>query len=159
VQAPGRSTAAVAHHATLDCMRYPTSIRLSQPVKDRLDRAAAKSHESHSAIAVRLIDEGLRMAEHPGITFHDSPVHGRVACLVGGPDVAEVVDVLTGLEATGEQRVEETARWFGIDPSQVRIAMGYYAAFRDEIDRQIDVRRREASELRRRYEVEQALLE
>ena len=99
------------------------------------------------------------MDDHPGVTFHDSAAHGRVACLEGGPDVAEVIDVLTGLDAQGEDRIAETATWFGIHPSRVRVAMGYYAASRDEIDRQIDLRQREAAELRGRYEVEQALLE
>jgi hypothetical protein len=69
-------------------------------------------------LAVRLIDEGLRMADHPGVVFHDSLAHGRVACLVGGPDVAEVIDVLTGLESRGEDRVSETARWFGVHPAR-----------------------------------------
>lgn len=99
------------------------------------------------------------MDDHPGVTFHDSAAHGRVACLAGGPDVAEVIDVLTGLDARGEDRIAETASWFGFHPSRVRVATGYYAAFRDEIDHQIDLRRREAAELRGRYEVEQALLE
>jgi hypothetical protein len=67
--------------------------------------------------------------------------------------------VLTGLDAQGEDRIVETAAWFGIHPSRVRVATGYYAAFRDEIDHQIDLRRREAAELRGRYEAEQALLE
>jgi len=128
-------------------------------VKDRLDRRAASRRETPSSLAVRLIDEGLRMDDHPGVTFHDSAAHGRVACVAGGPDVAEVIDVLTGLHAQGEARVVETATWFGLHPSRVRAAMGYYAAFRDEVDRQIDLRRREAAELRGRYEVEQALLE
>jgi len=140
-------------------MVRPTSLRLPDPVKDRLDRRAASSHEKASSLAVRLIDEGLRMDDHPGVTFHDSAAHGRVACVAGGPDVAEVIDVLTGLDAQGEDRVAETATWFGLHPSRVRIAMGYYAAFRDEIDRQIDLRRREAAELRGRYEVERTLLE
>ncbi len=47
------------------------------------------------------------MADHPGISFHDSPTHGRVAALAAGPDVAEVIDVLTGLEAVGDQRIDE----------------------------------------------------
>jgi hypothetical protein len=98
------------------------------------------------------------MAAHPGVVFHDSPTHGRVAAVVGGPDVAEVIDVLTGLEATGEARIAETAEWFGIHPSRVRVALGYYAAFRDEIDHQIATRQREAAESRGRYEAEQALL-
>jgi hypothetical protein len=99
------------------------------------------------------------MADHPGVIFHDSPTHQRVASLAGGPDVAEVIDVLTGLEARGDERVAETAEWFGIHVSQVRVAMGYYTRFRDEIDRQIEQRRREAHELRHQYELEQGLLE
>lgn len=140
-------------------MTQPTSLRFPDPVKDRLDRAAAQTREKPSSLAVRLIDEGLRMADHPGISFHDSPAHGRVAALAAGPDVAEVIDVLTGLEAEGDQRIVETAEWFGIHPSKVRIAMGYYTEFTDEIDRQIDQRRREAAELRERLEAQQALLE
>ena len=99
------------------------------------------------------------MDDHPGVTFHDSAAHGRVACLAGGPDVAEVIDVLTGLEAQGQDRIAETATCFGIHPSRVRVATGYYAAFRDEIDHEIDLRRREAAELRKRHETEQALFE
>lgn len=109
-------------------------------------------------MAVRLIDEGLRMTGHPGVIFHDSAAHGRVAALIRGPDVAEVVDVLTGLDARGEERVGEAAAWFGVHTSQVRGALGYYTEFPDEIDQQIQSRHREADELRRRLEAEQALL-
>ncbi|HEX9890260.1 MAG TPA: hypothetical protein VGA69_12320 [Nitriliruptorales bacterium] len=140
-------------------MTHPTSLRLPDPVKDRLDRRAARSHEKASSLAVRLIDEGLCMDDHPGVAFHDSPTHGRVACLAGGPDIAEVIDVLTGLDAEGDERITETATWFGIHLARVRVALGYYTAFRDEIDDQIELRRREAAESRGRYEAERALLE
>lgn len=140
-------------------MTRPTSLRLPEPVKDRLDKTASRTREKPASLAVRLIDEGLRMTEHPGIVFHDSPAHGRVAALAAGPDVAEVIDVLTGLDAQGDDRVAETADWFAIHPSRVRVALGYYTAFREEIDRQIDQRRREAVELRRRHDAERALLE
>lgn len=96
------------------------------------------------------------MADHPGIAFHDSLAHGRVACLVGGPDVAEVNDVFTGLEARGEDRVMETARWFGIDAAGVRVAIAYYTDYREGIDAQIHQRRHEAEVLRRRHGAEQA---
>ncbi len=140
-------------------MTHPTSLRLPKHVKARLDLAATRAHDTPSAVAVRLIDEGLRMADHPGVTFHDSPAHGRVAQLAGGPDVAEVIDVLTGLDVHGEERITETAEWFGIHPSRVRVALGYYTAFRDEVDRQVDRRHREAAEARGRYVVQQAVLE
>jgi hypothetical protein len=140
-------------------MAHPTSLRLPPSVKARLEHRAEMRAETGSALAVRLIDEGLRMADHPGVVFRDSPAHGRVAALGGGPDIAEVIDVLTGLEATGEQRLTETATWFGLHASQIRVALGYYHAFRDEIDRQIERRHQEAAEARGRYEAEQALLE
>jgi hypothetical protein len=139
-------------------MAHPTSLRLAPGVKRRLDEAAADLRETPSALAVRLIDEGLRMAAHPGIAFHDSLAHGRVAAVVGGPDVAEVVDVLTGLEATGEARLLEAAEWLGLHPTQVRAAIRYYAAFPDDIDGELALRRTEAAEQRARYDVERALL-
>lgn len=140
-------------------MPHPTSLRLPETVKNRLERSAAETRQTASALAVRLIDEGLRMNDHPGITFHDSPAHGRVACLAGGPDIAEVIDVLLGLDARGDERITEAATWFAIHPSRVRIAVGYYTAFQDEIDHQIALRRREAAELRGRYEAEQSLVQ
>ena len=140
-------------------MAHPTSLRLPGPVKDRLDQRATRSQERASSLAVRLIDEGLRMEEHPGVAFHDSPAHGRVAALAGGPDIAEVIDVVTGLDARGDERIAEAAAWLGLHPSRVRVALGYYAAFQDEIDRQIDLRRQEAAEARGRYDAERALLE
>jgi hypothetical protein len=139
-------------------MVHPTSLRLPDVVKERLERRAAGSDERSAALAVRLIDEGLRMADHPGVVFHDSPAHGRVACLVGSPDVAEVIDVLTGLESRGEDRVAETAEWFGVHPARVRVALAYYTEYGEGIDAQIRQRRREAQELRRRWKAEQALL-
>ena len=140
-------------------MRQPTSLRLPDAVKRRLDAAADRERAAASAVAVRLIDEGLRMAEHPGIVFHDSPAHGRVASLSNGPDICEIVEVLTGLDARGEQRLTETAEWFGLHVSRIRVALDYYADHREEIDDQIERRHREAAEQRRRDEVAQALLE
>lgn len=108
-------------------------------------------------MAVRLIDEGLRMHEHRGVIFHDSAV-GRTAALAGGPDIVEVIGLLSGLDARGEARVLETAEWFGLHPSRIRIALGYYADFTAEVDAEIQHRHEVASEERERYDAEQALL-
>ncbi len=139
-------------------MTHPTSLRLAPELKRRLDEAAGELRESPSSLAVRLIDEGLRMADVAGIVFHDSFAHGRVAAIVGGPDVAEVVDVLSGLDATGEARLQEAAEWLGLHPSQVRTAIRYYAAYPDDVDRELALRRTEAAEQRARYDVERSLL-
>lgn len=52
----------------------------------------------------------------------------RSATLARGPEVAEVIEVLTGLEASGEERIRQTAVWLSIHPSEVRVALTYYDA-------------------------------
>src|ERR1700737_2107110 len=71
--------------------RSPTPVRFDTAVAGRLTSFAA-SHPglSLSAAANLLVDEGLRMAEHPGVVFRDGPT-GRRAGLAGGPDVWEVM--------------------------------------------------------------------
>ncbi|CAN5919746.1 hypothetical protein BH23ACT10_BH23ACT10_35790 [soil metagenome] len=140
-------------------MSQPTSLRLPDPVKQRLERAADRHGERPAAAAVRLIDEGLRMADHPGVVFHDSLTHGRVATIAGGPDVAEVIAIVVNLEARGEDRVTQAASWLGIHPSLVRVALDYYTEHREEIDGQIERRSLEADELRRRHDAQRTLLE
>lgn len=111
----------------------PTSLRLHASVKARLKARAQREGVSASALAERLIDEGLRMADHPGVRFRDGPA-GRRAALVRGPDVAEVVAVLQHLEATGEKGIIETARWLEIppggDPSGSRLRRGSHGGDR-----------------------------
>jgi hypothetical protein len=139
-------------------MTQPTSLRIPTDVRARLERVADRAGERTASLATRLIDEGLRMTEHPGIVFIDAGTGARTATLARGPDVAEVVEVLTGLEATGEERITQTAAWLSIHPSEVRTALAYYAAFRDEIDEELRLRLEVAAEERARYDAEQALL-
>lgn len=55
------------------------SMRWEQAVLDRLQRRARVAGWSASALAQRYVDEGLRMAEHPGIVFQDGPAGRRPA--------------------------------------------------------------------------------
>lgn len=139
-------------------MSQPTSLRLPADVRERLERVAARTGDRSATLATRLIDEGLRMAEHPGIAFIDAGAGGRVPTLSRGPEVAEVIEVLTGLEATGEERITQTAAWFSLHPSEVRTALAYYAAFGPEIDEERRLRLEIAAEEQARYDAEQALL-
>jgi hypothetical protein len=84
---------------------------------------------------VRLVDEGLRMEEHPGVVFRDGPA-GRRAGLIGGPDVWEVISVLrdAGRNGSPHDALLTTAEWLGLTEAQVRTAEGYYAAHPDDVD-------------------------
>src|SRR5215472_13534584 len=82
--------------------RAATPVRFDIAVAERLSIfVAANPGMSLSSAANRLVDEALRMSEHPGIVFRPGPT-GRRAGLVSGPDVWEAV------RAIKSARSEET---------------------------------------------------
>ncbi len=130
---------------------------MSQGTLARLEADARRRGEPKARIAERLIDEGLRMAEHPGIVFRDGPA-GRRAALAAGPDVWEVIETLKGTGLTGEAAVDATARWGSLTRAEVSIAIRYYGDFRDETDEWILLNRKEAQRHRDAWERAQAAL-
>jgi hypothetical protein len=71
--------------------RAATPVRFDVTVAERLASfVAANPGMSLSSAANRLVDEALRMSEHPGIVFRPGPT-GRRAALAAGPDAWEVV--------------------------------------------------------------------
>jgi len=95
-----------------------------------------------SSAANRLVDEGLRTVEHPGIVFRDGPT-GRRAGLVGGPDVWEVVRALKSARAAEPELAEEdvlglVAANSGLPLRLVRTAVRYWASYPEEVDSEID---------------------
>jgi len=135
----------------------PFSIRMSERTHARLGEHARRRGEAKARTAERLIDEGLRIEDHPTITFRDGPA-GRRAALAGGPDVWEVIDTLKGTRLTGEEAIVATAKWGSLSPSQVRSAVQYYADFADEIDEWIQLNRQEAERRRTAWERAQKAL-
>lgn len=121
-------------------MRYmsaPLSIRFDEGVLARLRRRAqATPGATPSGLAQRLVDEGLRMAEHPGVVFEDGP-SGRRAALAFGPDVWEVVKFLREIDERGADAVAAAVEVLSLSEAQVRIAIHYYSDHPDEIDDEI----------------------
>lgn len=139
-------------------MKRTLTFRIADELRARLERSAEDTGVSPTTLIQRLVDEGLRMQAHPAGVFRPTPAGGRVAGLVGGPDVAEVVQVLRGLAATGDAAVAEAARWLRLSTRLVRAAVSYYADFGEEVDREISHRGRVADEAQARWEREQSLL-
>ncbi len=138
-------------------MAEMVSIRLREDVAQRLRAAAADSSEALSRVAQRLIDEGLRMAAHPGIVFREGP-SGRRAALVRGPDVWEVVSLVRSLETRGDPAIAEAAEWLGVSPAAVRSALAYYGDFASEIEEEIALNERVAEQARQSWLRQQSLL-
>src|SRR5947207_15409052 len=115
-------------------MTTPLSIRFSPSLLARLrQRANATTGASAAGLAQRLVDEGLRMADHPGVVFKDGP-SGRRAALAFGPDVWEVVKVLREIDERGDAALTAAAEVLALPEAKVRVAMHYYAAYPEEID-------------------------
>lgn len=121
----------------------PFSIRMSESTLARLNVGARRRGEARSRTAERLIDEGLRMADHPGIVFRDGPA-GRRAALAVGPDVWEVIGTLKEMGPLNEQAIAATAEWGNLSHAQVDTALRYYADFREEVDERIAHNREES---------------
>lgn len=118
-------------------MTTPLSIRFDDDVLERLRRRTrATPGATPSGLAQRLVDEGLRMVDYPGIVFRDGPT-GRRAALAVGPDVWEVAVALGEIDERGERAVAAVAELLALPDEKVRLALRYYGAFAKEIDAEI----------------------
>ena len=139
-------------------MSSPLSVRFDDQVLERLRRRArAVPGLTPSGLAQRLVDEGLRMAEHPGIVFKDGP-SGRRAALAFGPDVWEVVTFLRQVEERGDEAIAAAAEVFALPEPRVRSALHYYAAYPGEIDAEVDQAEAESALAEAAWEAERRLL-
>jgi len=139
-------------------MTSPLSIRFDAALLERLRRRAGLQDTTPSGLAQRLVDEGLRSQEHPGIVFRDGP-SGRRAALVAGPDVWEVISAVRASGAKDEKRaIRLVAAEMTLSPAQVQLALEYYGSFPEEIDAQVAENERAASEALGAWRARQRLL-
>ena len=122
--------------------RPATPVRFDPPVADRLASfVAANPGMSLSSAANRLVDEALRMAEHPGVIFRPGPT-GRRAALAGGPDIWEVIRAVKSAHATepgltSDDLVGLVSDNTGVPLRLVITAVRYWAAYPGEVDAEI----------------------
>ena len=122
--------------------RPATPVRFYPPVADRLASfVAANPGMSLSSAANRLVDEALRMAEHPGIIFRSGPT-GRRAALGGGPDVWEVIRAIKSAHAAesglnSDDLMSLVSDNTGIALRLLNTAVRYWAAYPGEVDAEI----------------------
>ena len=125
------------------------SARFSAEVVDRLDSHSSRLSQSKARVAERMIDEGLRMEQFPGIMFRTGPT-GRRAGVVGGPDVWEIMRDVKGASAEGaDDPMSAVSTVTGLDRSKVELAVRYYGAYPDEVDERIRMNAQAAELLQR----------
>lgn len=104
----------------------------------KLRGAADASGVSMSALAERLIEEGLRMEAHPAIHFRSGRA-GRRPALVGSQEIIDVIIAVVGSntadrEVRPSERRTAIAEDLSIPEWQLDAALAYYAEFTEEID-------------------------
>jgi hypothetical protein len=139
-------------------MTTPLSIRFDAALLERLKRRATSTvGSSTSTLAQRLIDEGLRMADHPGVIFKDGP-SGRRAALAFGPDIWEVITFLHEVDERGPAALDAAAEVFAVDASRIAVAVSYYGDYRAEIDAEIDNAEEASARAEEAWRVQQQLI-
>lgn len=138
-------------------MAASTSFRISADAKDALNKRAQAEGVSATGLLERLIVEGVRALDHPGIIFR-GPDRDRRAALAAGPDVWEVVARLRELDGAEEVRIRRLSDEVGLHPRLIRVALDYAAVHPDEIQARIGRNEEMAERSRRAAEQREALL-
>jgi hypothetical protein len=113
------------------------SARFSEDVFDRLETHSTRLSQPKARVVERIVDEGLRMEEFPGIMFRTGPT-GRRAGVVGGPDVWEIVRDVKGSSGEGvDDPISAVSAVTGLDRSKIELAVRYYSAYPEEVDERI----------------------
>jgi hypothetical protein len=128
------------------------SARFDAGVIRRLNSHSGRLQTTNARVAERLIDEGLKMEEFPGLVFRVGPT-GRRAGVAGGPDVWEIIRDLKKAKGAGsDDPVATVSEASHLDRSIVELAASYYSSYREETDERIDADEAAAERLRRMFE-------
>lgn len=129
------------------------SARWSPRTLDGAHARAERIGQSFNQLTERYVREGIRMDEHPLISFRDGPA-GRRPTLIGTRlDVAAVVSTIR----QNDNSVVEAADYLRLPVAHVDACVQYYVAYQDEVDGWIvrDAEEAEAAEIswRKRREI------
>ena len=107
------------------------SLRIPQGTFKEIERIARETGRDFSSIAKDLLGEAIKMRRCPGIVFADG-VSGRRARVAGtGLEVWEVISTYRSVDKDFS-RLQKAYHW--LTEQQLRTTIGYYTAYREEID-------------------------
>jgi uncharacterized protein (DUF433 family) len=111
------------------------SLRIPQDTVVEIERMASESGCDFSSMTKDLLMEAIKIRRCPGIIFADG-VTGRRARVAGtGLEVWEIIATYKSVNQN-YKRLKKAYHWLA--EQQLRAAIGYYNAYRDEIDLQIN---------------------
>ncbi len=124
----------------------PFSMRLSERADALVSEEARRTRRSKGAVVEALAEEALRTRLFPGVAFRGSDWDRRPWVIGTALDVWQIIDAHRDFGSVNAMVAEGS-----VSKRQVRLALGYYQRFPEEIDEAIALNRRPLSELRERY--------
>jgi len=112
------------------------SLRIPEQMVERLDRFARRlgNGMTRTKAGVMLLEESLREVEFAGIEYRDSPI-GRQPYMKGsGLAIWEVIMIARPREMNAERIAQD----YPYPVENIKAALNFYEAHRDEIDQAIE---------------------
>jgi hypothetical protein len=111
------------------------TLRLAPGMRQRLTKSAQRAGLPERTLAQRYLEEGLRHDAHPLIQFIDGPSGRRASLIRCGLDIWEVIATVRDNDGS----IVQAAEYLEIPVGLIEAAIAYYAEYRDEIDREIEL--------------------
>lgn len=124
----------------------PFSVRLDADTEKLVEAEARRTRRSKSAVVEAFTEETARTRRFPGIAFRGDDARRRAWVIGSGLDVWEIVQMLEDF-GSAEALVADTH----LSAAQLRLAVAYRNAYRNEIEQAIADNRRPLDELTALY--------
>ena len=111
-------------------MATPLSLRFKEDTLQRLYFQAKLAGVPPRTLAQRMVEEALRMTEHPLVDFTDNGAARRARVRGTGIEVWEMIDIVKAHDGDLAAAAESTDKPIGV----VEAAVAYYGDYPDYID-------------------------
>jgi len=118
-------------------MATPLSLRFKEDTLQRLYSQAKLAGMPPRTLAQRMVEEALRMTEHPLVDFTDNGAARRARVRGTGIEVWEMIDIVKAHDGDLAAAAESTGKPIGV----VEAAVAYYGDYPDAIDDLVEANR------------------
>jgi uncharacterized protein (DUF433 family) len=125
------------------------SLRLPAETTKEIEELARETGQDFSNVTKDLLQEAIKMRRCPGILFAEGTTGRRARVAGTGIEVWEVIATSKSVKED-LKRLQKAYHW--LSREQLKAALGYYAAYPEEIDRLIEQNERwDEGRVRDRY--------
>jgi len=110
------------------------SLRIPEGTLAEIEKIAKEVGSDFSTVTKDLLVEAIKMRRCPGVVFAEG-VNGRRARVAGTG--LEVWEIIATFKSVAQDFVRLKSAYHWLNDQQLRAALGFYTAYKEEIDEQI----------------------